>query len=76
MSIDAMIETAVARAVAPLVEEVRSLKEKIDPRPEWVSIPEAAKIKDVSPDTIRRRIASGQLEARGNGKLREVRLIE
>lgn len=75
MSIEAMIEQAVARAVEPLVREVQTLREKIAPQKEWVSIKEAARIKSVSQDTIRRHIAAGRIEARGTGKMKEVRLV-
>jgi hypothetical protein len=62
-----------------LAAEVRLLREVLEgatitPRPEWVSIPEAAKRKGVHADTIKRRIESGTLKARGSGKLREVYL--
>lgn len=62
-----------------LAAEVRQLREAIEgatvmPRPEWVSIAEAAKRKGVHPDTIKRRIEAGTIKARGSGKLREVYL--
>ncbi|RMF12095.1 MAG: DNA-binding protein [Alphaproteobacteria bacterium] len=47
---------------------------RIAPQPEWVTIPEAARQLGVSPDTIRRRIRTGELKARGRGKTRQVRL--
>lgn len=61
-----------------LREEIAALHEKLDAltaKPEWVRVPEAARRLGVSPDTVRRRIASGEIEARGSGKLREVRLV-
>ncbi|SEB96926.1 hypothetical protein SAMN05519105_1682 [Rhodobacter sp. 24-YEA-8] len=44
------------------------------PAPEWCPITEAAKRKGVSTTTIGRKIALGLIEARGNGKLKEVRI--
>ena len=61
---------ALREEIAALRHEVKSLKGG----PEWCRIPEAARRLGVSPDTVRRRIANGQLEARGSGKLREVKL--
>ena len=62
-----------------LISEVRALRERLDgatitPRPEWLTIAQAAEALGVSRDTIRRRINSGELEARGSGKTRRVRL--
>jgi Helix-turn-helix domain len=45
------------------------------PRPEWVRVSRAAELLNVSPSTIRRQINLGQLEAKGNGKARRVRVI-
>jgi len=61
---------ALREEIAALRHEVKSLKGG----PEWVRIPEAARRLGVSPDTVRRRIDKGQLESRGSGKLREVKL--
>jgi len=66
-------------ALDALFAEVRALREEISavriaPQPEWVTIPEAARQLGVSPDTIRRRIRTGELKARGRGKTRQVRL--
>lgn len=44
------------------------------PAPEWVSIAEAAKRLGCSADTIRRRVAQGQIKAQGAGKLKRVRV--
>lgn len=43
-------------------------------RAEWVSLREAARRYECSTDTIRRRIAKGELESRGTGKLKEVKI--
>ena len=45
------------------------------PAPEWCSITEAAKRLGVSPATIRRKIAAGQLDSRGTGKTKQVHLV-
>lgn len=68
-----------ADAYEKIIAEIRDLKGKIDgatitPRPEWVSVPVAAKAKGVTPATVRRWINEGRIEARGVGKAREVRL--
>lgn len=49
---------------------------KIEPRPEWMSIAEAARHLGCSPDTVRRRINNGELEAKGRGKLRRVKVSD
>ncbi len=48
---------------------------KVIPAPEWCSITEAAKRLGVSPATIRRKIAAGQLDSRGTGKTKQVHLV-
>lgn len=58
------LERMVADVLARLPEQ----------RAEWVSLREAARRYGCSTDTIRRRIAAGQLESRGTGKLREVKV--
>lgn len=64
-------------------QEVREVKDlllrvldKLDtpPQPEWLQIHEAVKTLNISASTIRRKIASGELEARGRGSLRQVRV--
>lgn len=53
------------------------LKRQLDtlaPPQEWFGIDQAAEKLNVSASTIRRRINCGQLEARGIGKTRQVRL--
>lgn len=47
---------------------------KIVPRPEWLSIADAAQAEGVTPATIRRWIAEGRIEAKGSGKARRVRV--
>lgn len=42
--------------------------------PDWMPVSEYARLKGVSRQTVNRRIDSGQLKARGHGKLREVRV--
>ena len=75
------VEIATREDFERLAAEVRMLREILDgatviPKPQWVSIAEAAKRKGVHPDTIKRRIEAGTLKARGSGKLREVYLPE
>ena len=62
-----------------LASEVRQLRETVEratitPAPTWITIPEAAAALGCSVATVRRRIDSGEIEARGTGKLRRVRL--
>lgn len=62
-----------------LASEVRQLRETVEratitPAPIWITIPEAAVALGCSVATVRRRIDSGEIEARGTGKLRRVRL--
>ncbi|MDK3017600.1 helix-turn-helix domain-containing protein [Pseudodonghicola flavimaris] len=47
---------------------------KLVAREEWVSIQEAARLLQCDPSTIRRKINSGELQAKGSGKSRRVRL--
>jgi len=61
-----------------LEAELRALREQLQgativPRPEWLTVAQAADALNVSGETIRRRIASGELEAKGSGKTRRVR---
>lgn len=63
-----------------LTAEVRALRQAIDratikPQPEWLSISKAAAALGVSTATVRRRIESGELQARGSGKMRVVKVI-
>ena len=65
--------------LADLIDEVRGLREDIKgatikPAPQWLSIPDAAKALGCSKDTIRRRINSGEMQARGSSRLRKVRV--
>ena len=62
-----------------LAAEVRTLSQRIEratiiPASEWVTIPQATAQLDVSVATIRRRIDSGEIQAKGSGKLRRVRV--
>lgn len=62
-----------------LMDAITDLKRQlqavtVEPRPEWLRISEAARVAGVSESTIRRKIGSGELQARGSGKMREVKL--
>jgi len=65
-------------ALEAMTAELRALRAEVAalraPQDEWLTIQQAAAELQCSPDTIRRRIASGELEARGSGKTRRVRL--
>lgn len=41
---------------------------------DWCTVPEAAKRLGVSTATIRRKAASGEMQARGSGKTRQVKI--
>jgi len=67
-------------ALDALFAEVRRLSRKLDgatvqPRSEWVSIPEAAEILQIRPDSVQRKARKGELETRGKGRGRMVRLV-
>lgn len=68
-----------AQALQTLIEKVSRLETLItegsfEPRQEWLSIPDAARHLKCDPSTIRRKIASGELKAKGSGKSRRVKL--
>lgn len=45
------------------------------PAPEWCSAPEAARRLGVTPSTIRRKAARGEIAARGAGATRQFRVL-
>ncbi|WP_243612965.1 helix-turn-helix transcriptional regulator [Shimia aestuarii] len=47
---------------------------RVQPAPEWVSITEAKAILGVSKSTIYRKIEDGEIEVKGRGKTRKVRI--
>lgn len=67
-------------------EEIHAIRQQLDTlvrlveqshiqrAPEWVTVQEAARNLDCSPDTIRRRVERGEMEAKGAGKARRVRM--
>lgn len=60
-----------------LIVRVESLARAIEastitPAPKWLSIADAAQALKCDRSTIHRRIASGELEAKGSGRLRRV----
>jgi excisionase family DNA binding protein len=66
--------------LASIRAELARIEAKIDgatitPAPVWCGITDAARRLGVSPSTIRRKAAMGELEARGTGKTRQVRLV-
>ncbi|MEH6737278.1 MAG: helix-turn-helix domain-containing protein [Sulfitobacter sp.] len=48
----------------------------IVPRAEWLTVKDAAQTLGVKPDTIRRKAKSGEIQARGTGKCRMVKLVD
>ena len=73
IAIDAARLDRLERRIEELSASLRGAT--VTPRPEWMSVRAAAEHLSVSPDTIRRRIVSGELEAKGNGKMRRVRIV-
>lgn len=62
-----------------LRDEMRAIRQMLEgatitPPPEWVGIHEAAKHFGVHPSTIHRKIDKGEIQARGAGKTREVKI--
>jgi len=74
MTIDVAIRAAVADAVAPLAEKIDALGRRVAPPPEWLTIREAAETLGVAESTVRRWAKDGQIEARGSGKARRVKV--
>lgn len=71
------MQIATAEDVAEIKAELRAMREQLNqiaPPPQWVSVAEYMAAKGISKGTVYRWIASGQVEARGAGKGREVRL--
>lgn len=70
------VDAAALDRVLTRMEAIEALLSRatIQPAPEWVSISQAARMLDCSADTIRRRIAAGEMEAEGAGKARRVKL--
>lgn len=73
------ITIATAEDIARLRQEIRELKRTLEgctiiPPPEWVSVSRAAELHGVASSTIHRWIASGQIEAKGSGKARRVKV--
>lgn len=69
-----------AETVARIERQLQHLTAALEsatviPAPEWCSIKDAARKRGVSTATIRRKVAMGQIEARGTGKTRQVRLV-
>ncbi len=72
MTLDQIATAEDVRRLEAKLDELRAMLEQ--PAPEWLTITEAAARLGCSADTIRRRIKSGELEARGAGKLRQVKV--
>lgn len=75
MTIDAQIEKAVASAIAPLTKELRELRRRLAPPREWLTVAEAAHQLGIHESTVRRKVASGEIETNGmGGKAKRVRI--
>lgn len=70
------MQIATKEDVNALMGELRAITARLDelaPPPEWLSVDAYAAKRGVSVATVYRWIRSGQVQARGAGKLREVR---
>lgn len=70
---------ATAEDVAALRQDIQRLTDLLTgatviPPPEWHPVSEAARILGVDRTTVHRKIARGELVARGAGKTREVKV--
>lgn len=72
----ALIDLSALNDLRADLAEVKRLLERssVQPLPEWVNISEAAARQGCSASTIRRMIDRGELEAKGAGKARKVRV--
>lgn len=71
------LDLATSKDIAEVMAEIRAVRQRLDdlaPPPEWVSVVEYMDRKKVSKSTIYRRIKAGELQARGTGKTREVKV--
>ncbi|WP_323783087.1 helix-turn-helix domain-containing protein [Leisingera sp.] len=70
------VDAGALDALTKKVERLEAIMTQgtFQPREEWVGIQEAARVLECSADTIRRKINSGELEAKGSGKSRRVKL--
>lgn len=59
---------------AELQERLARIEERLNPPQEWLSVTDAAAKLGCTESTVRRKIAAGEVEARGTGKTRRVRL--
>lgn len=62
-----------------MMAELRTIRQMLEgatvtPAPQWMTIGAACETLGVSRATIHRKIAAGELEAKGSGKTRMVRL--
>lgn len=71
------MQIATAADVARVEAKLDAISERLDiiaPPPQWVSVAEYMAAKGISKGTVYRWIAIGQVEARGAGKGREVKV--
>lgn len=70
-------QIATSEDLARVEAELRAIRERLDvlaPPPEWVSVAEYAAREGVTKQTVYRWIASGEIQARGSGKSRKVKV--
>jgi hypothetical protein len=71
------MQIATAEHIARVEAKLDAIAARLDdiaPPPQWVSVAEYMAMKGVSKSTVYRRIDAGELEARGSGKSREVKV--
>lgn len=68
---------ATSKDIAEVMAEIRAVRQRLDelaPAPQWISVAEYMERKKVSKSTVYRKIEAGELQARGSGKTREVKV--
>lgn len=71
------LDLATSKDIAEVMAEIRAVRHRLDelaPAPQWVSVAEYMDRKNVSKSTVYRQIKAGELQARGTGKTREVKV--
>lgn len=76
MSRYALIDTAELTALHAKLDALSATLARVTiaPAPEWVTVAEAAKLHGVTTGTVRRWVRKGEIEARGSGRARMVKV--
>ena len=71
------LDLATSKDIAEIMAELRAVRQRLDelaPPREWVGVATYAAMNGISKTTVYRKIKSGELQTRGNGKTREVKV--